>query len=53
MLGRYAHPVALYRGGNGLDRLVLADDMLFEPVGEAGKAIELIFFYLRCGELRP
>ena len=53
MLGRDAHTVAAYRRGDGLDGLILADDVFLEALVKLAQTAELVFTDTRGGNLRP
>ena len=53
VLGRNAHTVAAYRRGDGLDGLILADDVFLEALVKLAQTAELVFTDSRGGNLRP
>ena len=53
VLGRNAHAVAANGGGNGLDGLVLADNVLFQALVELTQAVELVLADAGGGDLCP
>ena len=53
VLGRNAHTVAAYRRGDGLDGLILADDVFLEALVKLAQTAKLVFTDSRGGNLRP
>ena len=51
--GADLHPAAAHRGGDGLDRLVLADDLPGEHVLQVGQLGQLVFLHPGSGDAGP
>ena len=52
-LGGDAHPAPAHGGGHGVDGLVLADDVLLQPLLQLGQALVLRLLDLAGGDLGP